>query len=238
MAFSLQILADFSGYTDIARGTARMLGFELRANFLHPYLATNPRQLWRRWHVSFSTWIRDYLYIPLGGSRGPAWRVALVTFTTMLLAGLWHGASWNFVLWGAFHAGLLVAHRAWRSWVPARPAPSLLWQVPAVAAMYTATCAGWLLFRQRDLSALGRTLADPAGSDPGWQAVVAVALAGVTLLCAAPLLLALVLERRVLPRLEGGSWQLPVHTAGWALAAVAIWLFARERGHDFIYFQF
>ncbi len=238
VAFSLQILADFSGYTDIARGTARMLGFELRANFLHPYLAANPRELWRRWHVSFSTWIRDYLYIPMGGSRGPWWRVTAVTAATMLLAGLWHGASWNFVAWGAFHAALLVGHRAWRRLVPGAASWPGWTRVPAVVAMYLTGCVGWLLFRQRELDVVGRAIAEPAGSEPGHQAVVAVALLGVTALCAAPLVLALIAQRTIGDRLAASPWRLPLQTTGLAVAVVAIWFFARESGNDFIYFQF
>ena len=111
IGFSIQILADFSGYTDIARGTARMLGFELILNFNHPYLAVDPSDFWRRWHISFSTWIRDYLYIPLGGSRGGFWGTIKANFGTILLSVLWHGASWNFILWGAYHASLITGYR-------------------------------------------------------------------------------------------------------------------------------
>jgi D-alanyl-lipoteichoic acid acyltransferase DltB (MBOAT superfamily) len=111
LGFTVQILADFSGYTDIARGVARMLGFDLMENFRSPYLATNPSEFWRRWHISFSTWIKDYLYISFGGSRGGFWRATAATSGAMLISGLWHGASWNFVAWGAYHALLLVGYR-------------------------------------------------------------------------------------------------------------------------------
>ncbi|HTE05565.1 MAG TPA: MBOAT family O-acyltransferase, partial [Planctomycetota bacterium] len=106
-AFALQIYADFSAYTDIARGTARLLGFELMENFRAPYLATSPSDFWRRWHISFSSWIRDYVYLPLGGSRAGRARFAFAAMTAMTLSGLWHGASWNFALWGVYH-GVLV----------------------------------------------------------------------------------------------------------------------------------
>ena len=113
IAFGLQIYSDFSGYSDIARGTARLLGFDIMLNFNVPYLAQSTREFWRRWHISFSTWLRDYLYIPLGGSRRGAFRTYLNLFMTMLLGGLWHGAAWNFVGWGAWHGLGLAVQRIW-----------------------------------------------------------------------------------------------------------------------------
>jgi len=111
-AFALQIYCDFAGYTDIARGTARLLGFEVMLNFNLPYLATDPSDFWRRWHISLSTWLRDYLYIPLGGNRHGTFQTYRNLILTMLLGGLWHGAAWTFVLWGAFHGFILVVYRA------------------------------------------------------------------------------------------------------------------------------
>jgi len=110
LAFTVQIYADFSGYTDIARGLAKLMGFELMVNFRLPYFASSPQEFWQRWHISLSTWLRDYLYVPLGDNRkGP-----LATYRnlalTMLLGGLWHGAAWNYVLWGAYHGALLILY--------------------------------------------------------------------------------------------------------------------------------
>ena len=105
IAFAIQIYCDFSGYSDMARALARLFGFDIPLNFDHPYVAKNPREFWRRWHISLSTWLRDYLYIPLGGSRHLRVRNLMIT---MILGGLWHGASWNFVLWGAMHGVLLI----------------------------------------------------------------------------------------------------------------------------------
>lgn len=110
-AFTIQIFADFSAYTDIARGTAKLLGFQLRENFNHPYLAHSPPDFWKRWHISLSEWIRDYIYIPLGGARLGSGRTVVNLLVTFFLSGLWHGASWNYVLWGLWHGLLLVAHR-------------------------------------------------------------------------------------------------------------------------------
>lgn len=110
-AFAIQIYCDFAGYTDIARGTARLLGFEIMLNFNLPYLAKDPSDFWRRWHISLSTWLRDYLYIPLGGNRRGTLQTYRNLMLTMLLGGLWHGAAWTFVLWGGFHGFILVVYR-------------------------------------------------------------------------------------------------------------------------------
>lgn len=111
LAYSMQIYYDFSGYSDMAIGVARVLGFNLGQNFNLPYLAKNPSDFWRRWHISLSSWFRDYVYIPLGGSRKGTLRTYLNLFITMLLSGLWHGASWAFVIWGAIHALASVVHK-------------------------------------------------------------------------------------------------------------------------------
>lgn len=111
--FSLQIYADFAGYSDMARGVSRLLGIETMENFNHPYLATSVGEFWHRWHISLSTWLRDYLYIPLGGNRGAPWMVYRNLMLTMVLGGLWHGASWTFVIWGFLHGLALGINRFW-----------------------------------------------------------------------------------------------------------------------------
>ncbi|MBI2301547.1 MAG: MBOAT family protein [Armatimonadetes bacterium] len=113
VAFALQIYGDFAGYTDIARGISRMMGIELIQNFRWPYLSRNVQEFWQRWHISLSRWLRDYLYIPLGGNRGSRAMIFRNLMITMLLGGLWHGASWNFVVWGGIHGVALVVHRVW-----------------------------------------------------------------------------------------------------------------------------
>jgi D-alanyl-lipoteichoic acid acyltransferase DltB (MBOAT superfamily) len=113
-AFAFQIYGDFSGYSDIARGVSKLMGFELVENFRAPYLVTNPASFWRHWHISLSTWLRDYLYVPLGGNRKGQFKTYRNLMTTMLLGGLWHGAGAAYVLWGAYHGFLLSCHRAWR----------------------------------------------------------------------------------------------------------------------------
>ncbi len=121
IAYAVQIFCDFSGYTDMAIGTAHMLGYKLARNFNMPYLAVNVAEFWRRWHISLSTWLRDYLFIPLGGSRGSRWQTARNLMITMTLGGLWHGASWTFVFWGVLHGVLLIGHRIFRSFSERRP---------------------------------------------------------------------------------------------------------------------
>jgi D-alanyl-lipoteichoic acid acyltransferase DltB (MBOAT superfamily) len=111
LLFAIQILCDFSGYSDIARGVSKLFGIDLILNFNLPYFSKNPSEFWRRWHISLSSWLRDYLYIPLGGSRRGTVRTYINLFLTMLLGGLWHGAAWNYVLWGAYQGALLCGHR-------------------------------------------------------------------------------------------------------------------------------
>lgn len=154
LGYTVQIWADFSGYTDMGRGAARMLGIRLPENFLSPYLARAPSEFWRRWHVTLSEWIRDYVYIPLGGSRGAPLRVLAVVVATMTISGLWHGAEWHFLAWGLYHGALLVGERklgvvlAEAGW--ARAAQT--------GGMFLLTAFGWLIFRAESLPALGAYL--------------------------------------------------------------------------------
>jgi len=146
-AFAVQIYCDFSGYTDIARGCAKAMGFDFLLNFRLPYFATDPSDFWRRWHMSLSTWLRDYLYIPLGGSRGGTWSTCRNLMLTMVLGGLWHGANWTFVAWGAFHGALLVAHRLWTAGRPAAGAGSAWSAWGKRLVMFHLVCVGWVFFR-------------------------------------------------------------------------------------------
>lgn len=156
-AFAFQIFGDFAGYSSIAIGVARLLGFHLMTNFRFPYFVTNPSDFWRNWHISLSTWLRDYLYIPLGGNRGSAFFTYRNLFLTMLLGGLWHGASWTFVIWGAYQGGVLIVHRLWVNHVPAVAWPRGLQPVVLVAKvvfMFHVTCYGWLIFRASSMDQL------------------------------------------------------------------------------------
>jgi alginate O-acetyltransferase complex protein AlgI len=152
LAFTFQIYCDFSGYTDIARGIAKVMGFEFVDNFKLPYFATNPSDFWRRWHISLSTWLRDYLYKPLGGNQQGTFRTYINLTLTMLLGGLWHGAAWNFVIWGAYHGALLVVHKLLEPFLvklqtALRFENLFAWKALKIAIMFVFTCYGWLLFR-------------------------------------------------------------------------------------------
>src|SRR5262249_34450072 len=111
-AFAFQIYGDFAGYSNIARGLGKCMGFELMVNFQFPYASANPREFWRRWHISLSNWLRDYVYVPLGGSRGGARTTYRNLALTMTLGGLWHGAAWTYVAWGVYQAALLISYRS------------------------------------------------------------------------------------------------------------------------------
>ena len=144
--FAVQIYCDFSGYSDIARGTSKLFGIELIHNFRTPYFSGSPSEFWTRWHISLSTWLRDYLYVPLGGNRGGTAKTYRNLILTMLLGGLWHGAAWNFVIWGLFHGLILCIYRAAGDRkVGILPAS---WARPVgIAFFFMITCYGWLLFR-------------------------------------------------------------------------------------------
>ncbi len=142
-AYAFQIYMDFSGYTDIAIGSARIMGFRFPDNFRLPYMAQGPSDFWRRWHISLSTWLRDYLYISLGGSRGSNWTTYRNLLITMVLGGLWHGAAWGFVLWGCFHGLWLAIHRLVcvdNSFVKI---PKWL----SILVTFHLVCFGWIFFR-------------------------------------------------------------------------------------------
>jgi alginate O-acetyltransferase complex protein AlgI len=157
-AYAIQIYADFSGYTDVAIGSARLFGYELPENFRAPYTAASLQEFWHRWHISLSTWLRDYLYIPLGGSRGQVSRTYFNLMATMVLGGLWHGAtSWNFVIWGALHGSALVVTRAIQARRP-QPVPSEIRAVLpwkrwlAVFATFHYVCFAWVFFRAKSFA--------------------------------------------------------------------------------------
>ena len=180
-AFAMQIYFDFSGYTDMAIGMAALFGFHFPVNFRRPYLATSITDFWRRWHISLSSWLRDYLYVSLGGNRGGALRTYRNLMVTMLLGGLWHGASWNFVVWGGYHGALLSLERA----LGGRTAQGRRWWSPMrAAATFGLVAIGWVFFRSASLAQSAAVLRQmfAGGGGPvllhGWHfALVGVALA-------------------------------------------------------------
>ncbi len=251
-AFGLQIYADFSAYSDIARGTARWFGFELILNFNHPYIAQSPVEFWHRWHISLSTWFRDYVYIPLGGNRGGRLQRDLNLLATFLISGLWHGASWNYVLWGLYHGMLVVVSRTVGAALrlPERwPGPLAILQI---ALTVTAVFVGWLFFRETNPDYLRRWLV----LSPAESTIIERQIGAYLFVLAAtwglPLFLddlwALARERGVVPVRRAEAWwaaQGPDSLARAGLQAFAcgamvtlILVFRSRVSLDFIYFQF
>jgi len=250
-AFAVQIYCDFSGYTDVARGVARILGYDLMVNFRVPYVATDPADFWRRWHISLSTWLRDYLYIPLGGNRNGTSRTYRNLFLTMLLGGLWHGAAWTYVLWGAYHGALLGVHRAFRSLRQDSTAvtsgisysvPSgVSWRTSAVWLwlrrlwMFHLVCLGWLVFRADSLSQveslLARAVGDAQwGNAAGWLLPFAV-LVG-------PLLVYEIAQHRSDSLEPLSRCSVTARVAASVAVIIVIALLGESVSAPFIYFQF
>ena len=245
-AFAIQIYADFSAYTDIARGSARWLGIDLMVNFDHPYLARSPRDFWRRWHISLSSWFRDYVYIPLGGSRRGAWAHARNVLATFLLSGFWHGASWNYILWGGYHGLLLAVTRPFDALEKERRGWGRLVTAAQIAAMFVLTNIGWLMFRETNLHYLVKwfTLSPWASSPPEREA--ALYLFAVTTLYSVPLWIHsafVTWSPAINARLErwGGrgvyAWA-GAQAAATATMGLVILLLRSRTSLDFIYFQF
>jgi alginate O-acetyltransferase complex protein AlgI len=238
-AFAVQIYCDFSGYTDIARGVAKLMGFEFMLNFNLPYLAKNPQDFWARWHISLSSWLRDYLYIPLGGSRGGTFKVYRNLMLTMVIGGLWHGAAWNFVLWGFYHGSLLISHRMLKAGAGyfklAMPFGGKVSSILSILVMFHLTCYGWLLFRAgsfAQIATMTGALTHPlAGLD--W------ALAARLALFASPLVIAQLIQYRTgkLSFLDFSWVRAEVRTAIYAALAYCV-LFLGGAPQAFIYFQF
>ena len=227
-AYAVQIFCDFSGYTDIAIGTALLLGFVFPQNFDRPYRAASLREFWRRWHMTLSRFLRDYLYIPLGGNRGGRWRTARNLMITMLLGGLWHGAAWGFVLWGAIHGGVLVVEHVFRGRVHV---PRWLgWLV-----VFHIVVLAWIPFRAPDLDlawAFLTRLVEP-GPATLWTVPVVLATFAVIALQLVP--------ERPLDALRVRFEQLHPVALGTSMASVVVLVAATVSSQGvppFIYFQF
>jgi alginate O-acetyltransferase complex protein AlgI len=240
IAYALQIYCDFSGYTDMAIGAAHMLGYRLARNFDMPYLSANIAEFWRRWHISLSSWLRDYLFIPLGGSRGARWQTYRNLLVTMTLGGLWHGASWTFVAWGVLHGVLLIGHRAFQDlcgrWPRVEVALATLpGRALCMALTFLTVALGWVFFRATTFGAaatilghlfvplkLGRCPMHDAGL---WYTVALVVVAHV------------VGSRGLWLRLRERV-PAPALGAGYAAMLTLALVLAPDEGRAFIYFQF
>jgi alginate O-acetyltransferase complex protein AlgI len=256
LAFAVQIYGDFSGYTDIARGSAQLLGFKLTDNFHLPYFAQGPSDFWRRWHITLSSWFRDYVYIPLGGNRGGKLATLRNLGLTMVLAGLWHGANWTYILWGAYYGTLLILYRLA---TPLRALESAKsgWRVPlGTAVMFSLTLVGWAIFRSGSLAQLGDWFAafahwEGAGASGLWKPAIGEALpaaiqAGIVdwrspalwlAIHAVPLALLQFATRRANDEVEINHWPWPARSLTYVLMFLAI-VSSTSGDVEFIYFQF
>jgi len=231
--YAVQIYCDFSGYSDMAVGVAHALGYHLPENFNMPYFSLNIAEFWRRWHISLSTWLRDYLYIALGGNRHGTAKTYRNLMITMLLGGLWHGAGWTFVFWGFYHGVLLAVHRAvrWPSWLDKKVFIPLRW-----AVTFLCVCVGWVFFRAPKFSdawlMLGRMFV-PAGGLVLSPRAIMLAEAVLAIVFLAHVLGTLVdwdkLERRL---------AFPLVAAAMAAGFFLVQILIPDTGGAFIYFQF
>jgi alginate O-acetyltransferase complex protein AlgI len=245
-AFTVQIYCDFSGYTDIARGSGRLLGFDLTRNFDLPFISASPAEIWQRWHITLSTWLRDYLFTPLshalmrrGGERFDLTALFVAQLVTMTLCGLWHGAAWTYVAWGVYQGVWLVLHRGLRPWLatlePKRGRLRAIWHALCVAVTFHGWVVGLVLFRSESIPQAGALLATVATS---WK----TGLAGDWLLPFAALCAPLVaMQLWQLRRSDAEPVlrapllvQVPIYVA--LAFAIAIW--GEDFGEPFIYFQF
>jgi D-alanyl-lipoteichoic acid acyltransferase DltB (MBOAT superfamily) len=225
-AFAWQIFFDFSGYTDMARGIAKVMGFELMLNFNNPYMATGLGEFWGRWHISLSTWFRDYVYIPLGGNRRGALLTYRNLFITFFISGIWHGAAWTFVIWGVLHAaGILITRELERSAFYRNRVPRVVRQL----AVFAFVCFAWIFFRAGSLA--DAWLIVSRIFTGAWHTPQVPAF--MLLLVAAIWLYQFAFESRCQKLLETG----PVRIGLAALMIIYLCIFATEGG-AFIYFQF
>ncbi|TWU56545.1 Peptidoglycan O-acetyltransferase [Rubripirellula tenax] len=224
VAYTGQIYYDFSGYTDMAIGAAKMLGYRFPNNFRHPYLATSISDFWRRWHMTLSRWLRDYVYIPLGGSRFGSVMTYRNLMLTMGLGGLWHGAAWTFVLWGLWHGGSLAVHRAFRF-----PVPRCVGWVLTMGVVMI----GWILFRSPDLAAADQFMFGIVRQRAGIDWFPPLVIAAIT--CMVLEHAAWTTRLRLAMRLPADAWYSPIATTVmlWALV-----LYSPRGFQPFVYFQF
>lgn len=234
-AFAFQIYCDFSGYSDIARGTAKLLGFDIMLNFNLPYFAKSPSDFWRRWHISLSTWLRDYLYIPLGGNRHGTFKTYRNIMVTMLLGGLWHGAAWTFVLWGGFHGIILILYRAL---VPNSDERQSKWWTSAIKGVLTfhLVSFGWLIFRAQNLTTI-RVFLQSIFLHPHWSVEAVDCFR--SLVFYSWFLVLFQITQGLTGKLNPmARWPWFVRLNVWLLVVMSLMSLAAKGGKEFIYFAF
>ncbi|MEO8593558.1 MAG: MBOAT family O-acyltransferase [Candidatus Solibacter sp.] len=224
LGYTCQLYFDFSGYSDMAIGLGYLFGLRIPQNFNSPYKAAGIRDFWRRWHISLSTWLRDYLYIALGGSRGSALRTHINLLITMLLGGLWHGANWTFVIWGGYHGVLLILDRVLEPWWKAVPRP--LYQL----ATFLAVVCGWVFFRAPSVGVAGEWFRRMAGAGNGATPAGPLAVLWVWF----GLLAVIFLPESWDIRFGTQRRWAPVYAAGLFIA----YLFMKQTKTVFLYYQF
>jgi alginate O-acetyltransferase complex protein AlgI len=236
LAFGGQIFCDFAGYSTTAIGTAMCLGFAMPDNFRFPYAAIGFSDFWRRWHITLSAWLRDYLYIPLGGSRHGEARTYFALMATMLLGGLWHGASWTFVVWGGLHGSYLAAERGLRRrYSDYRPGPVALLGLGLLT--FLSIQLTWVFFRAKTFAKAGVVLRGLFGMNKSLTPI----LPGVELLLVATIIAGIVaahwlMRTRTLESVLARA-PAPLLASVWAVLAFAI-IIEQGSGNAFIYFQF
>ncbi|SPF42168.1 putative alginate O-acetylase AlgI [Syntrophobacter sp. SbD1] len=233
ICYAVQIYCDFSGYSDMAIGAAHGLGYHLPENFNMPYFSLNIAQFWQRWHISLSTWVRDYLYIPLGGNRYGTFKTYRNLMITMLLCGLWHGAGWTFVFWGFYHGFLLAVHRAvpWPSWLGKKILIPFRW-----ATTFLLVCIGWVFFRAQNFSNALMMLRRMFIPTEGLVLTTHVAMLATGVL--ALVFLAHVLGAMVDWRKLEWPIAFPLVAAGMVAGFLLVQILMPANGGAFIYFQF
>jgi alginate O-acetyltransferase complex protein AlgI len=240
VAYALQIYGDFSGYTDMALGTAHLLGYKLAQNFNMPYFAANVSEFWRRWHISLSSWLRDYLFIPLGGSRGSNWQTNRNLMITMALGGLWHGASWTFIVWGILHGLFLTVHRGFRDFCKTRPRLDYALQSPpgtvlCVLTTFLSVSVGWVFFGSKTFAGAATILHRMVVPHAGQGVLIAKSSLWATI--AVLIICHFVAQRgwwtKLAPRLPA-----PALGFGYAVLLSLTFVLAPDSGKAFIYFQF
>jgi alginate O-acetyltransferase complex protein AlgI len=234
LLYAVQIYCDFSGYTDMAIAVAKLLGYDLTINFRQPYFARDIADFWRRWHISLSSWLRDYLYISLGGNRGGRFKTYRNLMVTMVLGGLWHGASWNFVIWGTLHGAALVVHKLYTALRPASLVQSLPYRAAAWLLTFWWVCLAWIFFRAATLPEAARIArAFVTWTSPGTEDIATLA---------APVILGLALLHWLEARqMISGPLQRLSSPAFYAMAGTVCGLMLAlvpTTYRPFIYFQF
>lgn len=236
--FTIQIYCDFSGYSDMAIGTARVMGYELTQNFRHPYFAASLREFWQRWHISLSTWFRDYIYIPMGGNRVKKWRFHYNLFITFLVSGLWHGANWTFVVWGGLHGIYLILENILEDFFSRVAGNYRLFRIAITLFLVN---YAWIFFRANSLSdafSITGKLFMVWGKNP---ATPVVAPSSFILSLAMILFLIYVELREQTIRIEQSVAKLPL-AARWAVYTFGLWAVVLSTvfgvKQEFIYFQF